>query len=280
MLSMLHAEEYLSTILECIVTCISFLISLNVHRKTGINIDIDQIQKEIVLGYDVPSEYWQYAPDLALSSDICEYLDYQEIQMCESIGKGGFAEVFKAKRNNHLLAVKKITQNSTENFKEFRNEAVLCSRIEHPKIISFYGITIQPFSLVMEYALHGNLYNLVDDLSIYYPWQYIAKLASDIAEAIQFIHSQEIPIAHRDIKSPNILIMSYNYEDYVVAKLTDFGSAQYTVGPLVGRVVDNPIWLAPEVLEDRPYDHSVDIYSYIFMIFTQYKIWNNIVGNR
>jgi serine/threonine protein kinase len=52
-------------------------------------------------------------------------------------------------------------------------------------------------------------------------------------------------------------------EKKMVAKISDFGLCRQTqlVQQLQGASVDNPTWLAPEVLRNEPYNASADMYS-------------------
>lgn len=52
------------------------------------------------------------------------------------------------------------------------------------------------------------------------------------------------PIAHRDVKSPNILVFAYTSEipdALIVCKLADFGTAAAATAPFKERKVDNPV---------------------------------------
>jgi len=51
-------------------------------------------------------------------------------------------------------------------------------------------------------------------------------------------------------------------DSIVVAKCADFGLATRTSMDNVVRQVDNPLWLAPEIMEGRPYTQKADIYSF------------------
>jgi len=51
---------------------------------------------------------------------------------------------------------------------------------------------------------------------------------------------------------PQFLIPEHE-ESTVAAKVADFGLSMRTRGPVTARVVDNPIWLAPELLAKQPY---------------------------
>lgn len=90
---------------------------------------------------------------------------------------------------------------------------------------------------------------------------------------MKFLHTTTPPILHRDLKSPNILLcrispdeadqeIPYNNLDFLVpshvpspetAKVADFGLSLQAHGPITQRVVDNPLWLAPELLANQPY---------------------------
>ncbi len=52
----------------------------------------------------------------------------------------------------------------------------------------------------------------------------------------------------------------------VMAKIIDFGtSVQSNIA--VGRCVDNPMWLATEVMLDQPYTEKSDVFSYGVMLW-------------
>jgi len=63
-------------------------------------------------------------------------------------------------------------------------------------------------------------------------------------------------IIHRDVKPENILL----HEG--VIKLADFGFCrELKPGTTTRTRVGSPIYMAPEILFDRPYDNRCDIYS-------------------
>jgi small GTP-binding protein len=96
-------------------------------------------------------------------------------------------------------------------------------------------------------------------------WPLRIKIALDVASGLEFLHSSCPPIIHRDLKSPNILLVHKRPEERenapIVAKVTDFGLSGLAP-TLAGRDVDNPVWLAPEVLKEEEYTEKADIYSY------------------
>lgn len=73
------------------------------------------------------------------------------------------------------------------------------------------------------------------------------------------LHSHNPPILHRDLKSPNILLVSHTATDAVVAKIADFGLA-HAGNEARRRGVANPVWLAPEILRKQSYDRKVGLF--------------------
>eukprot|EP00897_Mesotaenium_endlicherianum_P000769 jgi/Mesen1/10693/ME000090S10153 len=108
------------------------------------------------------------------------------------------------------------------------------------------------------------------------------KVLRDAARGMDFLHKRGV--VHRDLKAANLLI-----DEHDVVKVCDFGVARMkpqrvaAAGVGVGMAVGGPTdptkgvemtaetgtyrWMAPEVLEHRPYDHKADVYSFGIMIW-------------
>jgi len=80
------------------------------------------------------------------------------------------------------------------------------------------------------------------------------------AKGCAFLHNTSPPVMHRDLKSPNILLADLSPQASVVAKLCDFG-VSFSGKITTIRKVDCPVWLAPEVIEQKPYTEKADVYS-------------------
>jgi len=96
-----------------------------------------------------------------------------------------------------------------------------------------------------------------------------------MANGLYFMHSLNPPIIHRDFKSPNVMVSSFD-PNVPCAKIIDFGTSKYFTEPLVDKIVDNPLWLAPEVLDSKPYDLRIDIYAFgivLWELFSRSKIF-------
>jgi len=210
------------------------------------------------------------APDIALSDLQVPKVPYEDLKDMKQIGEGGFALVYKATWKGQMVAVKQMTLERMDDFtcepvsilqifSEFRREVWLMSFIRHPKLVSLFGICMEPFCMIMEFMDAGSLYDFVRTKLT---WEEKYLLALDVAEGMAYLHSSVPPLIHRDLKSPNVLMQTQPHR--AVAKVADFGlSRALEFAPQIsGKVVDNPIWLPPEILEKKSYDEKVDVYAF------------------
>ena len=88
----------------------------------------------------------------------------------------------------------------------------------------------------------------------------VAKFyAAEVALAIDYLHS--LDIIYRDLKPENILLGADGH-----VKVTDFGFAKY-VPDITWTLCGTPDYLAPEVVQSKGYNKSVDWYALGVLIF-------------
>ncbi|GBB99327.1 hypothetical protein RclHR1_03490009 [Rhizophagus clarus] len=146
------------------------------------------------------------------------------------IGRGGFGLIYKTECDFiGTVAIKEITIDIEDDetcIKNFINELKIHSRIEHERIIQFYGISRNIddglYYLVLEYANQGNLREFLikkrncrncDDC---FEWKERVRLAVQIVEGLRYLH-EILNITHRDLHTKNILLNDGN------VKISDFG---------------------------------------------------------
>jgi hypothetical protein len=231
---------------------------------------------------NIPVQISIIAPDISLSYYHGPKLCMNDLQMDQEIAIGGFAKVFKAKYQGTEVAVKNLTEmeqlhnNSIfQTFKDFRKEIIIYQKLKHPNIVELKRMCMKPFCLIMEFCRFGDLYELIHDYNRLIEWRLKLRIAFDMAQGLSFMHSLDPPIIHRDFKSPNVMVSSYD-PNFPCAKIIDFGTSKFFTEPLVDKIVDNPLWLAPEVLGSKPYNLTADTYAYgivLWEIFTRSKIF-------
>eukprot|EP01104_Vermistella_antarctica_P009724 TRINITY_DN2519_c0_g1_i1.p1 TRINITY_DN2519_c0_g1~~TRINITY_DN2519_c0_g1_i1.p1 ORF type:complete len:2816 (+),score=613.67 TRINITY_DN2519_c0_g1_i1:201-8648(+) len=166
-----------------------------------------------------------------------------------------------------------LVKEAMESMDQFRREALLLSGIEHENIVTLKGICFEDISMVTEFMELGSLYEFIHNKNNALDWPTTLKIGLDVAKGMLFLHNITPPIIHRDLKSPNILLTrahresedgaSFGSSTMILAKVADFGVSGALLAPqLLDKVVDNPTWLAPEIIQKLPYDEKSDVYSY------------------
>jgi serine/threonine protein kinase len=78
---------------------------------------------------------------------------------------------------------------------------------------------------------------------------------------LNYLHHQSI--THRDLKPENILLVSNDPNNFDI-KISDLGFAQEfkkDEGESMTLVLGSPLYMAPELVSNKPYDEKVDVWS-------------------
>jgi len=206
-----------------------------------------------------------------------------DLDIHDKIGTGGFGSVFKArwKRREIDVAVKilKISPSEmTESaIKSLVRECETMLNLHFPFLVQTYGFCVNEsetqYGIVMDHYENGSLFDALQK-EIKFSWKDKWRLALEIAQAINYLHTCEPAIFHRDIKSANILLT----KDFSV-RLGDFGLTDFrTKMSSVMSVSASPAmeaagtvqWMAPELLGfDRRLIKRAkcDVYSYSVLLW-------------
>ena len=98
----------------------------------------------------------------------------------------------------------------------------------------------------------------------------VHKIALDVARGMEYLHTAfEQPIIHRDLKSPNLLLVDIPADDAptIHCKLADFGlsrdkGVESDMGTALMTGCGSSLWMAPEIIIGSSYNEKIDIYSY------------------
>eukprot|EP01117_Protostelium_nocturnum_P004285 TRINITY_DN1566_c0_g1_i1.p1 TRINITY_DN1566_c0_g1~~TRINITY_DN1566_c0_g1_i1.p1 ORF type:complete len:1485 (+),score=528.53 TRINITY_DN1566_c0_g1_i1:71-4525(+) len=178
----------------------------------------------------------------------------------KSSGKSGSNRSIPNSANSRGMASWGTQMAQESPYHEFRREATLMSELQHPNIMKFIGILMNPLGIVTEFLGGGDLKEYISNLPSISRTLRLG-LALDMAKGISYLHNLAPPILHRDLKSPNVLV-AINDDGTPTAKLGDLGLSRRLPTGMISRKVDNPRWLAPEVMENKPYDEKSDVYSF------------------
>jgi len=193
---------------------------------------------------------------------------FGHFQIVSPVGSGGMGQVYRAFDTSlqRYVAVKLLrsgirdsmktskTRSSDQEVDKLLQEAISQARVTHPNIVTIYYVGKQngnPF-LAME-LIHGEpLSTRLKSGQL--PFDEVARIALDIAEALKF--SYDLDIIHGDIKPSNVLI-TRNGE----AKLSDFGMARRTSDDSDENIGGTPNYIDPGLLQGEKLSIESDIYA-------------------
>jgi serine/threonine-protein kinase len=154
-------------------------------------------------------------------------------QIREQIGQGGMGSIYLAddtRLKGRECALKEVEYERAlpekirdEARDQFLREATVLARLDHPnlpKVSDFFSNGPRDY-LVMDYVPGKDLRTLLLEArhnKSALKEKEVLAWADQIANALNFMHSQEPPIVHRDIKPSNVKLMPHG-----LIKLVDFG---------------------------------------------------------
>ncbi len=195
------------------------------------------------------------------------------------IGKGGMGEVYLAvdQRLGSAIAIKRTYFTEDEHLSgAFEREARTLARLRHPVLPkvsdNFTENEIQ--YLVMEHISGDDLSKRLENNKKPFPVNWVLFWADQLLDALNYLHSHEPPIIHRDIKPQNLKLTDDNQ-----IVLLDFGLAKDSVGQTkittTGSVVGfTPHYAPMEQIRGTGTNPKSDIYS---LSATLYQLLTNTV---
>ncbi len=157
----------------------------------------------------------------------------ERYQIVELIGQGGMGAVYKAedlRLAGRLCAVKEVlpemyglTEMNEEIHEQFYQEASILARLDHPNLpkVSDYFAEGGREYLVMDFIPGDDLESIIleaQQAGELLDEHQVLLWASQICDALEYLHSQVPPVLHRDIKPANIKVTPEGR-----IKLVDFG---------------------------------------------------------
>ncbi|KAI5063220.1 hypothetical protein GOP47_0021767 [Adiantum capillus-veneris] len=216
-------------------------------------------------------------------------IDLSNLIVANVIGKGAFGCVYKGDYGNQDVAVKLLDWGEEATMtkaeidgirKSYIQEASVWHKLSHPNVTKFLGahigdtriktrgngkepvgsvyITSSVGCIVEEFMHGGNLrHYLARHSKSKISYELAIKFARDLAKGLSYLHSQAV--VHRDVKPDNLLL-----DSYMNLKIADFGVSRLEAKNAKDMTGDTGTlhYMAPEVVEGKPYNRSCDVYSF------------------
>ncbi|KAK1352677.1 Serine/threonine-protein kinase HT1 [Heracleum sosnowskyi] len=216
-------------------------------------------------------------------------IDLAKLDIRNVIAHGTYGTVYKGSYDGQDVAVKVLdwgedglaTAAETAALRSsFQQEVAVWHKLDHPNVTKFIGASMGTSNLkipskstssdvhnsppsraccvVVEYLTGGTLKKyLIRNSRKKLAFKIVVQLALDLSRGLNYLHSKKI--VHRDVKTENMLL-----DINRTLKIADFGVARVEAQNPRDMTGETGTlgYMAPEVLDGKPYNRKCDVYSF------------------
>ena len=162
---------------------------------------------------------------------------------------------------------------------DFRNEFKIAYRLRHPNLLNINHFDVYencPY-LVMPYCANGSVNHQIGKMPEHEIWKFIL----DVSGGLAFLHSQQPPVVHQDIKPDNILVTSdgrYVISDFGISRTFRTKMSRTNNSSSSGTIA----YMGPERFSEKPMVVlASDIWAFgmtLYEVMTGDVLWEGIGG--
>ncbi|XP_022138142.1 serine/threonine-protein kinase STY17-like [Momordica charantia] len=216
-------------------------------------------------------------------------IDLSKLDIRYVVAHGTYGTVFRGAYDNQDVAVKLLdwgedglatTAETAALRASFRQEVAVWHKLDHPNVTKFVGASMGATNLkipskgssmdgqnslparaccvVVEYLAGGTLKQyLIRNRRKKLAFKAVIQIALDLSRGLSYLHSKKI--VHRDVKTENMLL-----DVHRTLKIADFGVARVEAQNPRDMTGETGTlgYMAPEVLDGKPYNRRCDVYSF------------------
>ncbi|KAI4494096.1 hypothetical protein M0802_009250 [Mischocyttarus mexicanus] len=239
---------------------------IGVHVARSWETNIRQALMPVTTASTIPDPEESTEPE----ENITDMSQLYQIFPDEVLGSGQFGIVYGGvhRKSSRAVAIKVIDKLRfpTKQEAQLKNEVAILQNLSHSGVVNLERMfeTPERIFVVME-KLKGDMLEMILNSEKGRLSERITKfLITQILVALKHLHSKNI--VHCDLKPENVLLSSDN--EFTQVKLCDFGFARIIGEKSFRRsVVGTPAYLAPEVLRNKGYNRSLDMWSVGVIIY-------------
>ncbi|XP_015575658.1 serine/threonine-protein kinase STY46 isoform X3 [Ricinus communis] len=181
------------------------------------------------------------------------------------IASGSHGDLYKGTFYTQDVAIKVLrTEHLNDKLrKEFAQEVYIMRKVRHKNVVQFIGACTRPPSLciVTEFMCGGSMFDFLHKQKQSLDLQSLLRVAIDVSKGMNYLHQNNI--IHRDLKAANLLM-----DENKVVKVADFGVARVEdQSGVMTAETGTYRWMAPEVIEHKPYGRKVDVFSFSIVLW-------------
>ncbi|KAB2007272.1 hypothetical protein ES319_D10G017400v1 [Gossypium barbadense] len=182
------------------------------------------------------------------------------------LGQGGFGPVFKGTlANGKEIAVKRLSETSSQGLVEVKNEIMLIAKLQHRNLVRLLGCCLEKSEKLLVYEFMPNksldVFLFDSKLAAQLDWQKRFNIIKGIARGILYLHEDSsLKIIHRDLKASNVLL-----DHEMNPKIFNFGMARIFEDQNeanTNRVVGTYGYMAPEYAMEGLFSIKYDVFSF------------------
>ncbi|XP_024018778.1 serine/threonine-protein kinase STY13 [Morus notabilis] len=215
-------------------------------------------------------------------------IDLSKLDIRYVVAQGTYGTVYRGTYDSQDVAVKVLdwgedglatTAETAAMRASFRQEVAVWHKLDHPNVTKFVGASMGASDLkippknpsdgysshpskaccvVVEYLPGGTLKQfLIRNRRKKLAFKVVIQLALDLSRGLSYLHSKKI--VHRDVKTENMLLDAHRN-----LKIADFGVARVEAQNPRDMTGETGTlgYMAPEVLDGKPYNRRCDVYSF------------------
>ncbi|KAJ0053198.1 hypothetical protein Pint_03268 [Pistacia integerrima] len=216
-------------------------------------------------------------------------IDLAKLDIRHEVARGTYGTVYRGIYDGQDIAVKILdwgedgmaTSAETAALRaSFRQEVAVWQKLDHPNVTKFIGASMGTSNLkipsesttsdyhnsipsraccvVVEFVPGGTLKKfLFRNRKKKLAFKVVIQLALDLSRGLSYLHSKKI--VHRDVKTENMLLDANRN-----LKIADFGVARVEAQNPRDMTGETGTlgYMAPEVLDGKPYNRKCDVYSF------------------
>ncbi|KAL0287142.1 UNVERIFIED_CONTAM: Serine/threonine-protein kinase STY13 [Sesamum calycinum] len=223
-------------------------------------------------------------------------IDASKLEIRYLVAQGTYGTVYRGTYNGQDVAVKLLDwgEEGTATIAEtaalrasFKQEVSVWHKLDHPNVTKFVGASMGTSELkipsknpsegytklpsraccvLVEFVPGGTLKNfLFKNRKKKLAFRVVIELALDLSRGLSYLHSKKI--VHRDVKAENMLL-----DYHRTLKIADFGVARVEAQNPRDMTGETGTlgYMAPEVLDGKPYNRKCDVYSFGVCLWETY----------
>ena len=199
-----------------------------------------------------------------------------DVKFLEEIGRGSYAEVYRAMWRNQHVAAKKLKPHILQRPEalKYSEDWKLLRNLNHPNVVQYLTVILPENSsksgddsiIIITELLHQDLRQFIKESESAISFRDTVNILLDVAQGLSYLHEQSRDIVHRDLACKNILLTIDKQ-----AKIADFGFAKcFPEGDMTATAdVGTPASRAPETFakycygrRKATYGPKADVFSF------------------